>query len=150
MQVQEEAKLQQAGLGVGRPPDPVQRPPGIPAVGGGQPVGMVAMQQHHGGTPQQAGMPQQQAMAGMVGGGQQWRPGMQQQPPGALQQQQQRPMYLQNQGQRQTMQSLQQLIQVTVLIYINFINLAVFPLQIPNNSISSFIYKISISLVNNY
>jgi hypothetical protein len=76
----------------------------------GQPaVGMVGMQQH-GGTPQQAGMPQQQqAMGGMVG--QQWRPGMQQQPqpPGGLQQ---RPMYLQNHGSRQTMQSLQQLIQV--------------------------------------
>ena len=108
LQVQEEAKLQQAGLGVGRMPDPVQRPPGLvqPGVVGG----MVGMQQH-GGTPQQAGMPQQQQpMAGMVGG-QQWRPGMQpqQQQPGGLQQ---RPMYLQNQGQRQTMQSLQQLIQV--------------------------------------
>jgi hypothetical protein len=75
-----------------------------PGVVGG---GMVGMQH----TPQQAGMPQQQQpMAGMVGG-QQWRPGMQQQPqqPGGMQQ---RPMYLQNQGQRQTMQSLQQLIQV--------------------------------------
>jgi len=114
--VQEEAKLQQ--VGVARLPDPVQRPPGM-VVGGGQPAGMVAMQQQHGGTPQQAGMPQQQAMSGLVGV-QQWRPGMQQQQqqqPGALQQQQQRPMYLQNQGQRQTMQSLQQLIQVPVNIY---------------------------------
>ncbi len=109
--MQEEAKLQQ--VGVARLPDPVQRPPGMVVGGGGQPAGMVAMQQQHGGTPQQAGMPQQQAMSGLVGV-QQWRPGMQQQQqqPGALQQQQQRPMYLQNQGQRQTMQSLQQLIQV--------------------------------------
>ncbi len=114
--MQEEAKLQQ--VGVARLPDPVQRPPGMVVGGGGQPAGMVAMQQQHGGTPQQAGMPQQQAMSGLVGV-QQWRPGMQQQQqqPGALQQQQQRPMYLQNQGQRQTMQSLQQLIQVPCNIH---------------------------------
>ena len=117
--MQEEAKLQQAGLGVGRMPDPVQRPPGMVVVGqpGGLVGGMVGMQPQHGGTPQQAGMPQQQqqqpGMSGMVGGGQQWRPGMQQQPGGL----QQRAMYAQNQGQRQTMQSLQQLIQVREYFY---------------------------------